>query len=105
MFSLSHLNLKAPDPDCKAGYPRSVCKNIGSSIRLAYNTKPSMVMMLVPAENVRSLSTRRSTIGCWVVSSRITNPARPKMQSTVNTRICVLPNQSLRWPVSRWGRG
>ena len=50
-------------PELYAGYPMSVCKYSGSKTRLAYSTKPSMLIRNTPALNDRSRSTRRSTTG------------------------------------------
>ena len=35
-------------PACTAGYPSSVCSQIGSSTRLPYSTKPSTVIRNTP---------------------------------------------------------
>jgi len=58
-------------------------------------------MRQTPTAKERSLSERRSTIGCATVSSRMTKTARPTMQRKASMRMSREPSQSLRCPVSR----
>ena len=85
-------------PACTAGYPSSVCRNIGSITRLPYSTKPTIVISSTPARTCAPEDAQVTTgSACQLPKDERTSAKTADHQQD---RIRFDDSQSSSWPLS-----
>ena len=74
--------------------------NRGSSTRLPYSTKPSIVIRNRPTEKLRYFKSEKRTMGCSTTNSRIMKAVNRTAAVTARVMIRSELNQSSCWPLS-----